>query len=178
MALTVTHTKVVTGADDPTKEVNAGEWNGTSAHTVAVEDNTLVAAKLSTSATDILFGRSTAAAGAGEEIPCTAAGRAMLDDADAAAQRATLGLGTIATQAANSVAITGGTISGITDLAVADGGTGASTALAAGRNLAITQLISKSAVAVSSPDDTGARMRAQRDEGDAILLTLIAAATL
>lgn len=35
--------------------------------------------------------------------------------------------GTMATQNANSVAITGGTISGITDLAVADGGTGAGT---------------------------------------------------
>lgn len=41
----------------------------------------------------------------------TAAGRAILDDADAAAQRTTLGLGTIATQAANNVAITGGTMS-------------------------------------------------------------------
>ena len=36
-------------------------------------------------------------------------------------------LGTIATQNANAVNITGGTITGITDLAVADGGTGAST---------------------------------------------------
>ena len=36
-------------------------------------------------------------------------------------------LGTMATQNATSVAITGGTITGITDLAVADGGTGAST---------------------------------------------------
>lgn len=35
-------------------------------------------------------------------------------------------LGTIATQNANAVAITGGSIAGITDLAVADGGTGAS----------------------------------------------------
>jgi hypothetical protein len=38
-----------------------------------------------------------------------------------------LGLGTISTQNANSVSISGGTITGITDLAVADGGTGAST---------------------------------------------------
>jgi|GEM_PF-2148938 len=58
----------------------------------------------------------------------TAAGLNLLDDADAAAQRNTLGLGTMATQAANNVAITGGAISGITDLAIADGGTGASTA--------------------------------------------------
>jgi hypothetical protein len=35
--------------------------------------------------------------------------------------------GTMSTQNANAVAITGGTITGITDLAVADGGTGAST---------------------------------------------------
>jgi hypothetical protein len=38
-----------------------------------------------------------------------------------------LGLGTMATQNASSVTITGGSITGITDLAVADGGTGAST---------------------------------------------------
>jgi hypothetical protein len=36
-------------------------------------------------------------------------------------------LGTMSTQNANAVAITGGSITGITDLAVADGGTGAST---------------------------------------------------
>lgn len=41
--------------------------------------------------TDVLVGRQTAGAGASEEIPLTAAGRALLDDADAAAQRATLG---------------------------------------------------------------------------------------
>jgi hypothetical protein len=36
-------------------------------------------------------------------------------------------LGTMSTQNANAVAITGGTVTGITDLTVADGGTGAST---------------------------------------------------
>lgn len=49
------------------------------------------------SATDKLLGRSTSGAGNVEEIACTAAGRALLDAADAAAQRTTLGLGTAAT---------------------------------------------------------------------------------
>ena len=43
------------------------------------------------SATDKILGRETAGAGDTEEIACTAAGRALLDDANAAAQRATLG---------------------------------------------------------------------------------------
>jgi hypothetical protein len=43
-----------------------------------------------------------------------------------ATARTSLGLGSIATQASSSVTITGGSITGITDLAVADGGTGAS----------------------------------------------------
>jgi hypothetical protein len=41
-----------------------------------------------------------------------------------ATARTSLGLGSIATQASSSVSITGGSITGITDLAVADGGTG------------------------------------------------------
>lgn len=45
------------------------------------------------SAADRLLGRATAGAGVIEEITCTAAGRALIDDADAAAQRATLGAG-------------------------------------------------------------------------------------
>ena len=49
----------------------------------------------------------------------------------AATARTSLGLGTMATQANTAVNIDGGTINGITDLAVADGGTGASTASAA-----------------------------------------------
>jgi len=115
----------------------------------------------------------------------TAAGRAILDDASASAQRTTLGvaigtdvqaydagladiaalavtdgnfvvgdglnwvaesgatartslgLGSIATQSAASVSITGGSVTGITDLAVADGGTGASTAAAARTSLGL-----------------------------------------
>ncbi len=55
----------------------------------------------------------------------------------AGAARTSLGLGTIATQASNSVAITGGAVTGITDITVADGGTGASDAAAARTNLGV-----------------------------------------
>lgn len=45
---------------------------------------------------------------------CTDFGLSLVDDADASAARTTLGLGTIATQNANAVAITGGTVNGTT----------------------------------------------------------------
>jgi len=61
---------------------------------VATIDNDAVTyAKIqNVSATDKLLGRSSSGAGDIEEITCTAAGRALIDDADATAQRATLGL--------------------------------------------------------------------------------------
>ena len=67
----------------------------------------------------------------------TAYGRTLLADANAAAARSTLELGSIAVQQADSVAITGGTIAGIADLAIADGGTGASTAGTARNKLGV-----------------------------------------
>lgn len=78
------------------------------------------------SATDRLLGRSSSGAGSAEEILCTAAGRALLDDADAAAQRTTLGAApsanpvftgvaefAVGTASAPSVTFAGDTDSGI-----------------------------------------------------------------
>ena len=59
----------------------------------------------------------------------------LITAADASAARTVIGAGTIATQDSDAVSITGGSITGITDLAVADGGTGASDAATARTNL-------------------------------------------
>jgi hypothetical protein len=67
--------------------------------TAGITDAAVTYAKIqNVSATDRILGRSSAGAGVVQEITCTAAGRNLLDDADAAAQRTTLGLGTAATQ--------------------------------------------------------------------------------
>jgi hypothetical protein len=81
--------------------------------------------------------RTTLGLGNGATTTFSAFALTLADDADAAASRTTLGLGTIATQNANNVAITGGSVAGITDLAVADGGTGASDAGTARTNLGL-----------------------------------------
>ena len=66
--------------------------------TAKVADDAITFAKIQNINTNVLLGRVTAGTGSIEEITCTSAGRALLDDADVAAQRTTLGLGTLATQ--------------------------------------------------------------------------------
>jgi hypothetical protein len=87
----------------------------------------------------------------------TSFARTLLDDGNASTARTTLGLGTIATQAANNVSITGGSITGIADLAVADGGTGASTAGGARTNLGLGSIATQDAnnVTISGGAITG-----------------------
>ena len=60
---------------------------------VTIKDQGVALAEIvNVSATDKILGRSSSGAGTIEEIDCTAAGRALLDDANASAQRTTLGL--------------------------------------------------------------------------------------
>ena len=65
---------------------------GSNSTTIA-NDAVTYAKMQNVSATDRLLGRSSAGAGDVEEITCTAQARALLDDATAADQRSTLGLG-------------------------------------------------------------------------------------
>ena len=70
-----------------------GRITAASSGAITLSDGQVTYAKIQdVSATNKLLGRSTAGAGDVEEISCTAAGRALLDDADASAQRTTLGL--------------------------------------------------------------------------------------
>lgn len=91
-------------------------------------------AGLTTAADKMIY---TTASDAYTTTDLTSFARTILDDTDASTVRSTIGLGSIATQASSSVTITGGSISGITDLAIADGGTGASTASDARTNLGL-----------------------------------------
>lgn len=148
--LTIAGGTGITTADSATDTVtinhdaHTGDVTGSTALTIA--DEAVTYAKMQhVSATDKLLGRSTAGAGDVEEIACTAAGRALLDDADAAAQRTTLGVDAAGTDNSTDVTLAGTpdyiTISGqvitrnqvdmTTDvtgaLPVANGGTGATT---------------------------------------------------
>lgn len=79
----VTYTKIATNAVQTVNILN---------------DNVTYAKIQNVSATDKVLGRATAGSGDIEEITCTAAGRALLDDATIADQRTTLGLGPLATK--------------------------------------------------------------------------------
>ena len=69
--------------------------SGTGSFVTTIANDAVTYAKMqNVSATDKILGRASAGAGDVEEITCTAAGRAILDDATANDQRTTLGVGT------------------------------------------------------------------------------------
>lgn len=113
----------VTGAKIADGTITSGKFQAGAVDTAAIANDAVGTAEIiddavtyskvqNVSATDKLLGRSSAGAGNIEEIDCTAAGRALLDDVDAAAQRTTLGLGTLATQSGTFSGTHSGTTSG------------------------------------------------------------------
>jgi hypothetical protein len=147
-----------------------------------------LATTLNTSSTNVLLGRSTAGAGSVEEISLTSAGRALLDDADSAAQRTTLGLGFFATRSIilgftslGGFPPTAEFISYVTynddqvlfnkidlndqynfenSLAVSLGGTGGTTASAARTNLGLGTLATQDSITESQISDLQAYLTA------------------
>lgn len=116
-----------------------GDITVSSSGTVWTIDNDAVTyAKMqNVSTTDVILGRSSSGSGNVEEITFTDFAQSLADDTSASVARTTLGLGDISVQDASNVTISGGSITGITDLAVTDGGTGASTAANARTNLGL-----------------------------------------
>jgi hypothetical protein len=136
--------------------------------TWTVDNNAISYAKIQTvSATDKLLGRSTAGAGNVEEITCTPAGRALLDDADAAAQRTTLGLGSLATQSGTFSGTSSGTNTGDQTITLTGDVTGTGTgsfATQIGTGVIVDNDISTTAeIAVSKLADGAARQLLQTD---------------
>lgn len=105
--------------------VAKGVTNGDTHNHVGGDGASLIVSALTFTATDKIAGRSTAGAGLGEEISCTAAGRALIDDAAASDQRTTLGLGTAALLTATDLPLLAGRTGGTTII----GGTAAGDAL-------------------------------------------------
>lgn len=92
----------LSGAVITASSIPSGSYGSGSIPTAAIEDNAVTFAKIQQVASGVLLGRASAGSGSVESITLTTAGRALLDDASASAQRTTLGLGSLAVQ--NTVA--------------------------------------------------------------------------
>lgn len=93
------------GLGDPAASLAATLGNLATLDTVStteIDDGAVTLAKIEDIPTSTLLGRTTAGDGPVEELTVTTAGLALLDDADAAAQRTTLGLGTAAVEDASA----------------------------------------------------------------------------
>jgi hypothetical protein len=108
--------------------IPSGSYASGSIPTAAIADNAVTFAKIQQVASGVLLGRASAGSGNIEEITLTAAGRALLDDADASAQRTTLGLGTLATQNGTFSGTSTGTNTGDQTITLSGDVTGTGTA--------------------------------------------------
>ena len=161
---TITLTGDVTGA-------------GTGSFAATIANDAVTYAKMqNVSATDKVLGRSTSGAGNVEEIACTAAGRALIDDADASAQRTTLGLGTLATQSGTFSGTSSGTNTG--DQTSVSGNAGTATTLATSRNIDGQAFNGSADVTVIAPGTHAASSKATPADADEVPLVDSAASNV
>jgi len=127
-------------------------------------------------ATDRLLGRASAGAGAAEEIACTAAGRALIDDADAQAQCATLGTWRVVAASAVAASVTGtATKTALATINVPAGAMGANGRLRVTTHLSMTASTNTKTLsfelggaAFYSRAEAGATVAAYRDQREII----------
>ncbi len=93
------YVRTAKAASEPTGNMCLTAIEGTqgTGSTSDIADGAVTLAKMANLAQDKFIIRTTTSTGAPQTATCTAAGRALIDDVDAAAQRTTLGLGTAAT---------------------------------------------------------------------------------
>lgn len=178
--LAVTGTTTVAGANTGDQTITltgdvTGAGTGSFAATIA-NDAVTYAKMQNVSATDKVLGRSTSGAGNVEEIACTAAGRALIDDADASAQRTTLGLGTLATQSGTFSGTSSGTNTG--DQTSVSGNAGTATTLATSRNIDGQAFNGSADVTVIAPGTHAASSKATPADADEVPLVDSAASNV
>jgi len=105
--LNVTEGKIATGA------VTSDKIGVGAVLPAAITDATLPIGKLVSITANTVLGNSSDVTGAVAPISCTALGRSIIGSADTSTAVSALGLGTMSTQAASAVAITGGTLGGV-----------------------------------------------------------------
>lgn len=178
--LAVTGTTTVAGANTGDQTITltgdvTGAGTGSFAATIA-NDAVTYAKMQNVSTTDKVLGRSTSGAGNVEEIACTAAGRALIDDADASAQRTTLGLGTLATQSGTFSGTSSGTNTG--DQTSVSGNAGTATTLATSRNIDGQAFNGSADITVIAPGTHAASSKATPADADEVPLVDSAASNV
>ncbi len=108
--------------------ISAGAFASGAIGTADIAGNAVTFAKIQQVDSGVLLGRASSGSGNIEAISLTAAGRALLDDADASAQRTTLGLGTLATQNGTFSGTSTGTNTGDQTITLSGDVTGTGTA--------------------------------------------------
>lgn len=152
--------------------IPSGSYASGSIPTAAIADNAVTFAKIQQVASGVLLGRASAGSGNIEEITLTAAGRALLDDADASAQRTTLGLGTLATQNGTFSGTSTGTNTGDQTITLSGDVTGTGTAgfsTTISNNAVTTVKILDSAVTTAKIVDSGVTAAKLSDNSAAIV---------